>query len=139
MYRFDHTIAIFLCRLDWYIVILRASLQMKKKMDNIAWKFPEKLHVAFDLFFLTLWLLKKLLPYRYLSNMIKNFYSYTFLFKSFQSWTILMKRWLHGKCLNTEFFLVRIFLYSDWIQEEKTPYLDTFHAVVIPDKAHNAT
>ena len=52
MYRFDHTIAIFLCRLDWYIVILRASLQMKKKkMDNIAWKFPEKLHVAFDLFF----------------------------------------------------------------------------------------
>ena len=51
MYRFEHTIAIFLCRLDWYIVILRASLQMKKKMDNIAWKFPEKLHVAFDLFF----------------------------------------------------------------------------------------
>ena len=35
---------------------------------------------------------------------------------------------------NTELFLVRIFLYSDWIQEGKhepgiTPYLDTFHAV----------
>ena len=34
------------------------------------------------------------------------------------------------KCPNTEFFLVRIFLYSDWIyRPEKTPYLDTFHAV----------
>ena len=46
------------------------------------------------------------------------------------------------KCPNTEFFLVRIFLYSDWIRTEyvfspntgkhvpeKTPYLDTFHAM----------
>ena len=30
------------------------------------------------------------------------------------------------KCSNTEFFLVRIFPYSDWILN---PYLDTFHAV----------
>ena len=34
---------------------------------------------------------------------------------------------------STEFFLVRIFLYSVWIHEntdrKKTPYLDTFHAV----------
>ena len=34
---------------------------------------------------------------------------------------------------NTEFFLFRIFLYSDWIQEntdqKKPPCLDTFHAV----------
>ena len=36
-------------------------------------------------------------------------------------------------CLNTEFFLVRILLYSDQIQEntdrKKTLYLDTFHTV----------
>ena len=50
---------------------------------------------------------------------------------------------LREKCPNTEFFLVRIFLYSDWIRRfspnslwiqkkygsEKTPYLNTFHAV----------
>ena len=51
------------------------------------------------------------------------------------------------KCPNTEFFLVRIFLYLDGIRRftpyfpifspntgkygpEKTPYLDTFHAVI---------
>ena len=51
------------------------------------------------------------------------------------------------KCLNTEFFLVRIFPHSDWMRRdtkylsvfspnaakygpEKTPYLDTFHAVM---------
>ena len=33
---------------------------------------------------------------------------------------------LRGKCTSTEFFLVRIFLYSD---QKKTPYLDIFHAV----------
>ena len=53
---------------------------------------------------------------------------------------------LREKCPNTELFLVRIFLYSDWIWRdtpylsvfssntwkyglEMTPYLDTFHAV----------
>ena len=46
---------------------------------------------------------------------------------------------LREKCLNTEFFLVRIFPHSDWIRrdtsmrgntdQKKTPYLDTFHAV----------
>ena len=54
------------------------------------------------------------------------------------------------KCLNTEFFLVRIFLYSDSIRsrsksrkspysvriqistdQKKTPYLDAFHAVTM--------
>ena len=30
------------------------------------------------------------------------------------------------KCPNTEFFLVRIFPYSD---QKNTPYLDAFHAV----------
>ena len=35
------------------------------------------------------------------------------------------------KCPNTEFFLVRIFLHSDRIRPDKTPYLDTFHAVNI--------
>ena len=35
---------------------------------------------------------------------------------------------LREKCPNTEFFLVRIFLYSHWIQKN-TPYLDPFHAV----------
>ena len=57
---------------------------------------------------------------------------------------------LREKCPNTELFLVRIFLYSDWIRREYlsiwvslriqseyskygpeiAPYLDTFHAVV---------
>ena len=53
---------------------------------------------------------------------------------------------LREKCPNTEFFLVRIFPHSDWIWRdteylsifspnaekygpEKTPYLDTFHAL----------
>ena len=43
---------------------------------------------------------------------------------------------LREKCPNTEFFLVRIFLYSPVFGlntgiygPEKTPYLDTFHAV----------
>ena len=44
---------------------------------------------------------------------------------------------LREKCPNTEFFLVRIFPHSGWIFSpnagkygpEKTPYLDTFHAV----------
>ena len=50
------------------------------------------------------------------------------------------------KCPNTEFFLVRIFLYSDWIRRfinlrihskyrkirtRKTPYLGTFHYVFV--------
>ena len=54
---------------------------------------------------------------------------------------------LSEKCPNTELFLVRIFLYSDWIRRctektfvfspntgkyapEKTPYLDAFYAVL---------
>ena len=50
-----------------------------------------------------------------------------FLFHSKSSFT------LREKCQNAQFFLVRIFLYSYWIQEntdqKKAPYLDTFHAV----------
>ena len=59
---------------------------------------------------------------------------------------------LREKCPNTELFLVRIFLYSDWIRRDTpvslrylsvfspntgkygpkiTPYLDTFHAVTV--------
>ena len=55
---------------------------------------------------------------------------------------------LRETCANTEFFLVRTFLYSDWIRRfkelisvfspnigkygpGKAPYLDTFHAVHI--------
>ena len=55
---------------------------------------------------------------------------------------------LREKCPNTEFFLVRILSHSDWIRRnteylsvfnpntekygpEKTPYLDTFHAVLV--------
>ena len=55
------------------------------------------------------------------------------------------------KCPNTEFFLVCIFPHPDWIRRDteylsvfspnvgkyepkKTPYLDTFHAVVVPMK-----
>ena len=41
--------------------------------------------------------------------------------------------YLRYTCPNTEFFLVRIFLYSVRIQKkcvpEETPHLDTFHAV----------
>ena len=33
---------------------------------------------------------------------------------------------LRKKFPNTEFFLVRIFLYSDWIRTRKAPNLDTF-------------
>ena len=69
---------------------------------------------------------------------------------------------LREKCPNTEFFLVHIFLYSDCIQyfpvfrftplisvfstntgkygPEKTPYIDTFHAVKKHDTfCHNAS
>ena len=62
-------------------------------------------------------------------------------------------RWtdtLREKCLNTEIFLVRIFPHSHWIRRdtrylsvfspnaekygpEKTPYLDTFHAVCVKE------
>ena len=61
-----------------------------------------------------------------------------------QSWKIYFDHHypLREKCPNTEFFLVRIFLHSDWIRRdtspnagkygpEKTPYFDTFHAVII--------
>ena len=57
---------------------------------------------------------------------------------------------LREKCPNTEFFLLRIFLYSDWIpkftvnlsiqsekgkyEPEKTRYLDPFHAVTISNQ-----
>ena len=45
---------------------------------------------------------------------------------------------LREKCPNTELFLARIFLHSDWICAgkyglQKTPYLGTFHAVVVAD------
>ena len=50
------------------------------------------------------------------------------------SWDCLLglnqRATLHEKCSNTEFFLVSIFLYSVPI-EEKTPYLDTFYAVLL--------
>ena len=64
-------------------------------------------------------------------------------------WLFLLdpKNSLLEKCPDTEFFLVRIFLHSDWIRRdtdylsvsspnegnegpEKTPYLDTFHALI---------
>ena len=46
---------------------------------------------------------------------------------------------LREKCPNTEFFLVHIFLYSDWMRRfheyrkirKKLRILDTFHAVII--------
>ena len=67
-------------------------------------------------------------------------------------WLMTLRAKLHyillrEKCPNTEFFLVCIFPHSDWIRRvnpylsgfspnagkygsEKTPYLDTFHAVL---------
>ena len=66
----------------------------------------------------------------------------------FQETRIISGKWIskvsfeeamHEKCPNTELFLVRIFLYSDWIRRfspnrgkygpEITPYLNTFHEV----------
>ena len=38
---------------------------------------------------------------------------------------------LREKCPDTEFFLVHIFLHSDWIRRFTGPYLDTFHLVMI--------
>ena len=38
---------------------------------------------------------------------------------------------LREKCPNTEFFLVRIQSECEKIRTRKTPYLDTFHAVMI--------
>ena len=62
---------------------------------------------------------------------------------------------LREKCPNKEFFLVRIFPHSNWIRRdtsylyvfspnagkygsEKTPYLDTFHAVKCILKSNNS-
>ena len=50
------------------------------------------------------------------------------------TWKLLGNKTLRKKCPNTEFFPVRIFLYSDWLNTgkygpEKTPYMDTFHRV----------
>ena len=55
---------------------------------------------------------------------------------------------LPEKCPSTEFFLVRIFPHSDWIQEnnipntgkyglEKTPYFDTFYSVLVQEFVFN--
>ena len=41
----------------------------------------------------------------------------------------VMLQGLREKCPTTEFFLVRIFLYSDWIRRFTFFTLDTFHAV----------
>ena len=63
---------------------------------------------------------------------------------------IIILNTLREKWPNTKFFLVRIFLHSDWIRRDtpylsvfspnvgkyepqKTPYLDTFHAVITPN------
>ena len=65
--------------------------------------------------------------------------------------TPLISMALREKCPNTEFFLIRIFSHSAWIQRdashlsvftpnawkyvpEKTPYLDTFHTVWVQRK-----
>ena len=78
--------------------------------------------------------------------------------------SVFFKHPLREKCPNTEIFLVRILPHSDWIRRdteylsvfspnagnyepEKTPYSDTFHAVILallidvlkksePDQAH---
>ena len=56
----------------------------------------------------------------------------SWIFKFFFEFSLL------EKCPNTELFLVRIFLYSDWIRRftgkygpEIIPYLDTFYAVFV--------
>ena len=67
-----------------------------------------------------------------------NLYFYNFVLTIFYAFIQCFFCWLflHEKCPNTDFFLVRIFLHSDWIMNagkygpEKTPYLDTFHAVL---------
>ena len=39
------------------------------------------------------------------------------MYKVLINWKIEDKHTLHERCQNTEFFLVRIFMYSDWIRE----------------------
>ena len=74
------------------------------------------------------------LPFRFRTINLNNCLEHSAFFRR------MVRVTLCEKCLNTELFLVRIFLYSDWIQEntdlntgkygpEITPYLDTFHAV----------
>ena len=67
-------------------------------------------------------------------------YDFLYFFWKWAGWTLC------EKCPNREFFLVRIFPYSDWIRRntsylsvfspnrgkygpERTPYFDTFHTV----------
>ena len=45
-------------------------------------------------------------------------------------WNAVSYHSLHGKCPNTEFFLVRSFPHSDWIRRD-TEHLDTFHAATL--------
>ena len=69
-----------------------------------------------------------------------NLYFYNFVLTIFYGFIQCLFCWffffLREMCPNTEFFLVRIFPHSDWIMNagvygpEKTPYLDTFHAVL---------
>ena len=86
---------------------------------------------------------------RRIKNPVKYLELFAKIINSFRSLTIITKSLslaLREKCPNTEFFLVRIFLYLDWIRRftekisvfspntgkyvpEKTPYLGTFHAV----------
>ena len=48
---------------------------------------------------------------------------------SFYFEPLILTHSLREICPNPEFFLVCIFLYSGKYGPEKTPYLDTFHAV----------
>ena len=79
----------------------------------------------------------ELLTFRWI--LFRNFQNHVNSFKK----EVPIRTLLCRKCPNTEFFLVRIFLYSDWMRREnlriqaeywkirirKTPYLDIFHAV----------
>ena len=86
-----------------YIPLFRkSSLKIRKKTLHVVWKLASL-------------------------QVFLNDFDYSFDFDQL----------LREKCPNTEFFVVRIFPHSDWIfspnagkyRSEKTPYLDTFHAV----------
>ena len=86
---------------------------------------------------------ENVLPFAVKGNICSNknilFYSQNIAFtKHSLPWTYSLFQSLREKCPFTEFFLVCIFLHSDWIRPnvgkygpEKAPYLDIFHAVIV--------
>ena len=122
----------------------------KSLTSTLPWLFhyftqaPHYLAIYFIYFLYPLWLIfYNFLPWKFnycISYFFNHLFFLVFSISGTQYW-INVALPLRENCPNMEFFLVGIFLYSDWIQKtvfglntgkygiEKTPYLDTFHAV----------